>query len=111
MGKIQDATLRALNPNSRMGKIMNQQIQKMSVDKFNEIIYQCICICQSRDRQEPKADVPKLIQKALDVMKPEQCDEMIHQISILKKAKQMDEKKKEKKNENEKENTHKETIN
>ena len=85
--KIQETTMRALSPNSRMGKIMQSQIMKMSVDKFDEVIYQCICIKQEREKGEPKIPLPKIVQKALNVMNGEQSDEMIHQISILKKAK------------------------
>ena len=97
MGLVSDATMKALSPNSRMGKIMQSQVLKMSVDKFNEVIYQCACICQGRKKEQPKTELSGIIQKALDVMTAEQADEMIYQITLLKKSKQELERRKEKK--------------
>ena len=90
---MSDAVMKALSPNSRMGKIMQSQVLKMSVEKFDEVLYQCICIKQGRERAKPKIRLNPIIQKALNVMAPEQCDEMGYQINILKKAKLEAEKK------------------
>ena len=96
MSLVSDATMRALSPDSRMGRIMKSQVLKMGVDKFDEIIYQCTCIKTKRQRDKPKAELKIVIQKALNVMTPDQCDEMVYQISILKKAR-LEQEKREKK--------------